>query len=169
MRKQNVRRGMFFEICVQRSAIDGVAARCIAAVGPVEGPIFQIELEIDWLGQTIEQSFDIGPVRGSLTARDVDLSAKDSALSRISGAFLRPINLSAVRIDSDPDAHLSFVRSRSRVAVATVDQSFDVRTIQVRAHHTHSFAVAPIEFAALLFEMELLRRECPAFANDGYA
>src|SRR6476620_10886366 len=93
----------------------------------------------------------------------------DSALSRISGAFLRLLNLPAVRIDSDPDAHLSFVRSRSRVAVGTVDQSFDVLTIQVRAHHAHSFAVAPIKFAALLFEMELLRRECLAFANDGYA
>src|SRR6266566_1460399 len=41
--------------------------------------------------------------------------------------------------------------------------------MQVRPHHAHSFAVAPIKFAALLFQMELLRRECPAFANDGYA
>ena len=45
---------MFGEIGIQRRVIDGVAARRIAAVGPVEEPIFQIELEIDWLGQTIE-------------------------------------------------------------------------------------------------------------------
>src|SRR5260370_551837 len=58
---------------------------------------------------------------------------------------------------------------RARVACAGVGQSFDVRTIQVRAHHAHSFAVAPVEFPARLFEMELLRRECLAFANYGYA
>src|SRR5438094_2926898 len=41
--------------------------------------------------------------------------------------------------------------------------------MNVCAHHAHSFTVAPIKFAALLFQMELLRRECPAFADDGYA
>ena len=64
MSKQNVRSRPFAEIRVHRRAIDGVAARWIAAVGPIEEPIFQIELEIDRLRQTIEQSFDIGPVRG---------------------------------------------------------------------------------------------------------
>ena len=54
MREQNVRRRMFAEIGVHRRAIDGVAARRISAVGPVDEPILQIELEIDWLRQTIE-------------------------------------------------------------------------------------------------------------------
>src|SRR5205814_1608081 len=61
------------------------------------------------------------------------------------------------------------IGARPRVAVAGVDQGFDIRTIQVRAHHSHSLAVAPVKFAALLLEMKLLRRECLAFANDGYA
>ena len=39
-----------------------------------------------------------------LAFRDVDLRAKDAAFARIIGSFLRPINLSAVRIDGDPDA-----------------------------------------------------------------
>ena len=38
-------------------------------------------------------------------------------------------------------------------------------SIEVRAHDAHSFAVAPVKFAALLLEMELLRRECLAFAE----
>src|SRR5204862_1792604 len=46
--------------------------------------------------------------------------------------------------------------------------SFNVRTIQVRAHHAHSFAVAPIEPAARSIEMKLLRRKRLAFSNDGY-
>ena len=46
--------GMFVEIGVHRRAIDRVAARWISAVGPVEEPIFQIELEIDRFRQTIE-------------------------------------------------------------------------------------------------------------------
>src|SRR4029077_10781500 len=59
--------------------------------------------------------------------------------------------------------------ARARVAFACVDQGFDLRTIQVRAHDAHAFAIAPVKFAALLFEMELLWREGLAFANNGYA
>src|SRR5712671_3134740 len=83
--------------------------------------------------------------------------------------FLPPINLSAIWINGDSNAPFCLIGARPRVALAGVDQGFDVRTIHVRAHHAHSFAVAPIKFAALLLEMELLWRECLAFANNGYA
>ena len=45
---------MFAEIGVHRRAIDCVPARRISAVGPIQEPILQIELEIDRLRQTIE-------------------------------------------------------------------------------------------------------------------
>src|SRR5205085_7776424 len=99
----------------------------------------------------------------------VDLRTKDASLAGIFGAFLRPINLSATWVNGDSNANFCLIGARPRVAFAAVDQGFDIRTIQVRAHHAHSFAVAPIKFAALLFQMELLWRECLAFANDGYA
>ena len=42
-------------------------------------------------------------------------------------------------------------------------------SVELRAHDAHSFAIAPVKFAALLFEMQLLRRECSAFGNNCYA
>src|SRR5882724_10025995 len=103
MREQNVGCRMFAEVGVYRRAIDRVAARRISAIGPINEPILQIELEIDWFRQTVEQKFDVGAVRRRLTIRDVDLHSEDSPFSRIIGSFLRPINLSAVRINSDAD------------------------------------------------------------------
>src|SRR4029077_6835703 len=135
-------------------------------------PILQIELEIDRLRQTIEQHLDVTPIRRCLAFWDVYLRAKDAAFAGVRRPFLRPINFPAIWINGDSNAQLSTVSligARSRVAVAGVDQSFDVRTIQVRAHHAHSFAIAPVKLAALLLQMELFRRECLAFANNGYA
>src|SRR5713101_6446598 len=169
MREQNVRCRMFGEIGVDRRAAYRVPARWISAVGPINEAILQIELEIDRFRQTIEQEFDVGAVRRRLALWDVDLRAKEATLARIVWTFLRPINFSAIWINGDSNAPFCLIGARPRVAFAGVDQSFDVRTIQVRAHHAHSFAVAPIKFAARLFEMELLRRECLAFSNDGYA
>src|SRR2546430_3603839 len=169
MREQNVGCRMFAEVGVYRCAIDRVSARRISAIRPINEPIFQIEFEIDRFRQTIEQKFDVGAVRRGLTLRDVDLRAEDSPFSRIVRSFLGPINLSAIWINGDSNAPFCLIGARPRVAFAGVDQSFDARTIQVRAHHAHSFAVAPVKFAALLLEMELLWRECLAFANDAYA
>src|SRR3954463_6788187 len=106
MREQNVRCRMFGEIGVNRRAVHRVSARRISAIGPINEPILQIELEIDWFGQAIEQKFDVGAVRRRLTIRDVDLRTEDATLAGIIGSFLRPINLSAVRINSDADTPL---------------------------------------------------------------
>ena len=163
---------MFAEVGVYRRTIDGVPARRISAIGPIKEPILQIELEIDRLRQTIEQEFDVSPISRRLAFRDVDLRAKDAALAGVRRPFLRPINLPAIWINGDSNAQLiaiSLIGARSRVAFAGVDQSFDVRTIQICAHHAHSFAIAPVKLAALLLQVELLRRERLAFANNGYA
>jgi hypothetical protein len=77
--------------------------------------------------------------------------------------------LSAIWINGDSNANFCLIGAWPRVAFAGVDKSFNVRSIEIRAHHAHSFAIAPVKFPALLFEMELLRRKRLAFANDGYA
>src|SRR6266487_1269854 len=114
MRQQNVRPRMFGEIGINRRAVHRVPARWISAIGPIKEPILQIELEIDWFGQTIEQLFDVSAVRSGLTLRDVDLRAEDAAFARIVGTFMRPINLSAVRIDRYPDTPFCQIGSRTR-------------------------------------------------------
>src|SRR5207248_8778831 len=98
MREQNVRCRMFGEIGVNRRAVHRVSARRISAIGPINEPILQIELESDWFGQTVEQKFDISAVRSGLTFRNIDVRTEDAALARIVRSFLGPINLPAVRI-----------------------------------------------------------------------
>src|SRR4029077_1859294 len=45
----------------------------------------------------------------------------------------------------------------------------DVRAIDVGAHYTHPFAIAPIQLAMLLVELELFGRERAPLRNDGLA
>src|SRR5438094_4343881 len=159
---------MFGEIGVYRRTVHRVTARRISAIRPINEPIFQIEFEINRFRQTIEQKFDVGAVRRRLTIRDVDLRTEEATFARVIGTFLRPIDFSPVRMDGNTDAPFHLISPRTRVAFAGVDQSFDLRTIKVRAHHAHSFAVAPVKLAALFLEMELLRRKCRAFGNNNY-
>src|SRR5438309_4785324 len=98
MREQNIRCRMFGEIGVNRRAVHGVAAWRISAIGSINEPILQIELEIDWFRHTVEQKFDISAVRSDRTLRDVDLYAEDSTFSRIVWSFLGSLNLRAVRM-----------------------------------------------------------------------
>src|SRR5207237_10893543 len=102
MREENVRCRMFGEIGVNRRAVHGVAAWRISAIGPINEPILQIELEIDWFRQTVEQKFDISAVRSDRTLRDVDLHAEDSPCSRIGGSSLSLLILLATSIEREP-------------------------------------------------------------------
>ena len=146
-------------------AVHRVAARRIAAIGPVEHAILEIELEIDRLRQAVEEHFDVGAVGGGLTLGDFDARAKDSALVSIVRAFLRPVDLLALGVDGDPNAPPGLV-APIRVAAARLDERFNLRAVEIRAHHAHPFAVAPVELAVLLIELDLLRRERAARRND---
>jgi hypothetical protein len=53
--------------------------------------------------------------------------------------------------------------------VARIDKGLDVRAIEVGAHHTHPFAIAPVQLAVLLIELELFGRERAPLRNDGRA
>src|SRR5438309_11947213 len=112
MSEQNVGRWMFAEVGVYRRAIDRVSTRRISAVGPIKEPILQIELEIDRFRQTIEQEFDVGAVRRRLTFRNIDVRSEDAALTRVVWSFLRPINLSAIWINRDPDTPFRQIGAR---------------------------------------------------------
>src|SRR5690242_1129293 len=121
MSEDNFGGPMLAEIGVKRRAVHGVAFRRISTVGPINESLLQIELEINWLRQTIEQKFDVGAVRRGLATRDVDLRTKDAALARVVGTFLRPINLAAIRVDAYPDAPFRLIGTRASVAFACID------------------------------------------------
>src|SRR5262245_12297078 len=48
-------------------AADAVASRRVATVGPVNQPVIEIEIEIDRLGQSVEEHFDVAAVCCVLT------------------------------------------------------------------------------------------------------
>src|SRR4249920_1622403 len=79
VRDQDLGRRFF----VDWHAIDGVAARRIAAVGPIEDAVRQIELEVDGFRQPIEQHFDVGAVRWALAVGDVNVCAAEPTQSAL--------------------------------------------------------------------------------------
>src|SRR5262249_39009776 len=156
---------LWHRLFIDRGAIAGVAARRIAAIGPIDDAIFAIELEVDRFRQLMEQHLDIGTGRWALALGSVNVGSAETPQSALRRAFLRPIDFSKLGIDSDSDAPPGLIAS-VRVAAAGLDQRFDVRAIEVRAHHTHALPVAPIELALVLLEMDLLRREGDALRDD---
>src|SRR5262249_794511 len=82
-------------------AIDRVAAWRIATIGPIEDAVFQIELQIDWLRQAVEQHFDISAVGRGLALGNFDVGAKQAAQSAFARAFLRPVDLPVFGVDGD--------------------------------------------------------------------
>src|SRR5262249_11884392 len=161
---QELRRRLFLDRC----AIDGVAAGRIAAVGPIENAVRHIELEVDRLRQLIEQHLDVGTVRRILALRDVDIGAEDTALAAVVRAFLRPVDFAKLWIDGDSNAPPGLIAT-VLVAAAGPDQRFNLRAVEVRAHHAHALAVAPIELAAVLIEVDLLRRVRDALRDNDLA
>src|SRR5258708_38914303 len=73
---------------VDRHAIDGIAARRIAAVGPIEDAVRPIQLEIDGFGQVTEQHLDVGAVRWALAAGNVYIGPAETAQSALRRALL---------------------------------------------------------------------------------
>src|SRR5262245_56245694 len=121
MRDDDLRRRLF----VDRRPIDGVAARRIAAVGPVENAVRQIKLEVDRFRQPIEQHLDVGSVRRALALRYVDVGAEDTAQVAVVGTLLRPVDVPPFGIDGDADAPSALILPVV-VAAAGFDQRFDL-------------------------------------------
>jgi hypothetical protein len=75
---------------------------------------------------------------------NVDIGAEDTALAAVARAFLRPVDLRKLGIDGDADAPAGLI-ALIFVAAAGLDQCFNFRAVEVRAHRAHSLAVAPIK------------------------
>ena len=155
-------------LCIDGCAVHRVAARRVAAIGPVEHAVLEIELEIDRLRQAVEEHFDVGAFVGALAPGEIDTGAKDAAELAIVRTFLRPVDLAALGVDGDADAPPGLVAPVG-VATARLDQRLDLRAIEIAAHHAHAFAVAPVELAVLLIELDLLGREGGAWRHDHLA
>src|SRR5262249_35312115 len=83
----------------------------------------------------------------------------------IVGCRLRAVELLAHGVDGDADAAPVLIASIG-IAAASLDQRLDLRAVEIDAHHAHALAVAPIELAVRLIEMDLLRRERTAGRDD---
>src|SRR5207253_10840083 len=104
-----------------------------------------------------------------LTLPDFEIRPTEATESSLLRTFLRPVDVPALGIDRDADTPSRGVRPRSGIAVARIDEGLDVRAIEVGAHDTHPFAIAPIQLAVLLIELELFGRERAPLRNDGLA
>src|SRR5439155_25944580 len=133
-----------------------VAARRVAAVGPVENTVLEIELEIDRLRQTVVEDLDVGPGRCSLAGGNFDIGAEEATEPGIVRTLLRPIDMSEFRVDRQPDAPSGLIPAIGFAATG-FDQRLQLRAVEIAAHNAHTFAVAPIELATLLIENDLLR------------
>ena len=89
---------------VDGRAVHRVAARGIAAIGPVEDAMFEIDLEIDRLGKTVEEDLDVAAIGRRLARRNVDPGAQDAPDFGVVSALLRPVDLSPLGIDGNSNA-----------------------------------------------------------------
>src|ERR1700727_55777 len=83
---------------IDRGPVHGVAARRVTSIGPVQNAILEVELEVDRLGQMIEEDFDIRAVCRGLSFGNFDVGAEDAAEAGIVGTLLSPIDPSELRI-----------------------------------------------------------------------
>ena len=81
---------------------------------------------------------------------------------------MRPVDFTKLGIDGASDAPTRLI-APVHIAAAGLDQRFDLRAVEIGAHHAHAFAVAPIEFAVFLIEVDLLRRVRDALRDDDLA
>src|SRR5277367_2971390 len=114
---------------VQGRTIHRIATRRIPAVGPIKGPIGEVEVQIDWLRQVLIKKFNVSAIRGRLTLRDLDVSPTDSALTGVASPFLSPIKLAAFGVYGDADTPFPRVRAGAWISAARVHESFHFRPI----------------------------------------
>src|SRR3954464_7835937 len=74
-------------LVVDRGSVHGIAARGGAAVSPVENTALVVDLDIDRLGQAIEEDLDVGPGGCSLAGGNLDIGAREAGQAGIVRAF----------------------------------------------------------------------------------
>src|ERR1700722_7455064 len=150
---------------IHRSSIDRVAPRRIASVCPIEHPVGEIKIQVDGLGKILKEQFNIRAICRSLPSWGLDIRAEDAAFTGVIRALLSPIELASVDINGNSRAPVSCVQT-FRLRMAGLNQRFNLGTIQIAAHYTHALAIGPIQLAALLIELNLLRCKRASGRND---
>src|SRR5712664_3408931 len=150
---------------VDRGPVHCVAARRVAAVGPVENPVLVIELEINRLRHTVEEDLDVGPGRRGLAGGNFDTGTEDATEPGVVWAFLRPVDMSEFRVDRQPNAPSCLI-SAIGFAEPRLNERLQLRAVEIAAHDAHPLAVAPIELAAFLIEDDLLRSVGLSLCDD---
>src|ERR1700761_7506536 len=149
----------------QWNPVDSVAMRRVSTVGPIQDPCRGVDFEIDRLGEVLEQHFYVATARSGFVCGKVESGPQDPAEAGITGALLRPVEMPADVVDSDPDAPVRLVAA-VLIALSGLHESLDVGTVEVAAHHPHALPVRPVQLAARGIEMKLLRSVCAPAGND---
>ena len=145
--------------------VDGVAVRRVAAICPIEHPPRFIDLEIDRLRQTVEEQRDVSPCHGRLARRRVDACAIDPALAGVVRPLLRPVEVPPDGVDCNADTPPCLIAAVV-IAVAGLHEDLDVRSVQIRPHDAHPFAITPVKLLVPPIECELLGCERASFWHD---
>jgi hypothetical protein len=87
MGKKDLRIFAISGLRVHGRTIHGVAARRIPAVCPIEGPIGEVEVQIDWLRQFFIEKLNVFAIRRRLTWWDLDVRPKDRPSPTLSAPF----------------------------------------------------------------------------------
>jgi hypothetical protein len=74
-------------LVVDRGPVHYVAARRVAAVGPVQDAVIDIELDVDWLRQAVVEALDVGLVAAVWPAGVSTLARKMRPSLALSGPF----------------------------------------------------------------------------------
>src|ERR1700730_9159007 len=82
-------------------AVHRVAPRWIAAVGPVDRPVREVEFEVDGFGQAVIEEFNVSTDLGSLALGNLEIGAKDASLAGVVRTFLSPIKLAGFDVERD--------------------------------------------------------------------
>ena len=110
---------------IHRCSVHGVAAWRVSTIRPVHQPVVKVEIQIDRLGQAIEEEFDVSTIRRILSLRRLQVCAKDSALASVVIAFLSPVELSVSSVNRDTYTPVSGV-THVGFAMAGFDERLDI-------------------------------------------
>src|SRR6185436_17479539 len=111
-------------------AIYGVAFRRIPAISPIQNAILQIKLQIDGLGKVIEEHLNIAAICGSLSLGYLDACATELPGFSVVRTFLRPVDLTSLWINGNPDTPFLWVSTGARVTLARINQGLNLRTVE---------------------------------------
>src|SRR6266581_6322072 len=95
------------------------------------------------------------------------MRAENAPLTGVIIAFLSPIDLPAFNIERHAHTPVSRV-TPLLVAIARLDERLNVRTIQIRPHDSHAFAIGPVQLLVLRVDLQLLGCKGATRRNDRF-